>query len=244
MAVASRSLIVLSMVVFALVAAVESHGSENAPEEQLVVTIAPKEETLQNVFKSISEQTNWTIIFDEALAATVISGDFVEVPFDTFLKRALKGANVIVTYDYQNSTLEVRSFGAKDQQQLMVDAGEVSPFPTDKEEQQILANQIRENKLYEEYQNNPDSIEPLTGMTLGEIAALQAREQKIFDEYQNNPNSIEPITGITLGDIETLADYEELAYEEYSDNPLSVEPLTGMTLGEIAALRQARQEAQ
>ncbi len=239
----NRTLACLTIILVLCFSATASSSAENPAERQLLVTVSPQEDTLQNVLKSISEQTEWTIIFDENLANTLISGDFSEVPFDTFLKRALKGQNLIVVYDDQNRSVEVRSFAGQDQPQMIVDADGINPFPTDKEEQQILANQKREDKIYEEYQNNPDSIEPLTGMTLGEITALQAREQEIFDAYQNDPQSKEPVSGVTLGEIATLKEYEDLVYEEYRNNPDSIEPLTGMTLGEIAALRKARQKA-
>jgi hypothetical protein len=36
----------------------------------------------------------------------------------------------------------------------------------------------RDRKAYDKYLSNPDSIDPLTGMTLGEIAALQDKKDK------------------------------------------------------------------
>jgi hypothetical protein len=208
-------------------------ASTMGPREGMIISIDADKSRLKDVLSDIYRQTEWKIVLDESLTDSIITGTFKEIELESFLKRALKGENLIFLYDEEAKTIDVRVFGATETNRAR--AAEVSEdiLPDEKTLQALRAE---ENRIFEEYISDPNSIEPLTGMTLGEIAALQAEEEKIHNAYISNPDSIEPLTGMTLGEISALHAAEQEIYEKYINDPSSVEVLTGISFAEIDAL--------
>ncbi len=211
--------------------------AETPPQEgRLLVTIDADKRPLKDVLAEIASQIDWTVIVDKNLADTAVTGTYKDIELEAFLKRTFKGENLIVLYDEELKTIDVRAFGENGVKRAIISEESQVVIP---DEEALQALRAKEEQIYEEYISNPDSIEPLTGMTLGEIAAIQAAEQKAYDAYITNPNSVEPLTGMTLGEIAALKEEEQKRYDEYLSNPESIEPLTGMSLADIDSLRIA-----
>jgi hypothetical protein len=222
----------------ALIAATDGQARAAQQESELVVSVDAKQRPLKDIFFDISKQLSWTIIVDERLIDKPISGVYNNIEFRSFLKRALKGENLIVLYDERAKNINIRSFSG-DGKMVAISSGPM-PIPDMKKLQAIRKE---EQKAYAKYISNPDSIEPLTGMTLGEIKALREKEQKAYQEYKSNPDSVEPLTGKKLSEIKALRENEQKAHDAYVSNPDSIEPLSGMKLSEIKALRENEQKA-
>jgi hypothetical protein len=228
--------VLLGLVVVALSTA---SAVASGKKSDLIVSIDGNNRPLREVLTDISRQTAWTVVVDERLIDKAISGKYNEIGLESFLKRSLKGEALIVLYDQAAKSVDIRSFGEPSK---MVTIKADSPLPAMPDEKQLEALRIEDQRAYDTYVSNPDSIEPMTGMTLGEIAALHAAEDKAHKEFISNPNSVEPLTGAKLTDIKALHATEQKASDAYKSNPNSVEPLTGVTLGEIAALQNAEQK--
>ncbi len=208
----------------------------NSQESALVVSIDAKQLPLRDVLNQASRQTGWTILVDERLVGRHVSGSFEKIALESFLRRSLRGEALIVLYDQGAKSISIRSFGAP---KAMV---AITPNPDPASEKRLQALMLEEQRSYEAYFSNPNSIEPLTGMKLGEIAARQAADKKAYEEYISNPSSTEPLTGMKLTDIAALQEKEKKEYEQYLSDPNAVEPLSGMKLSEIVALRDKEQK--
>jgi hypothetical protein len=214
-----KNVLLRSSLVLTVFAASVCNAGVAVEEGSLLVSIDANKQPLGDVLSEISRKTEWTVLIDENLANIPVSGTFKDIELESLLKRALKGENLIVLYDEESKTIEVRAFGANGIETAEIADSLQAIMPDEKTLQALRA---KEEKVWEEYISNPDSIEPMTGMTLGEISALHAAEQQAWEEYNANPDSIEPMTGMTLGEISALHAAEQQAWEEYLANPDSV----------------------
>ena len=213
-----------------------STGHATAPRDSaLVVSIDAKQLPLSEVLNEASRQTGWTILVDERLIGKQVSGSFENIALESLLRRSLRGEPHVVQYDEGSRRVDIRSFR---QPGGVLTIAANSHAEESEDSEKIKAMRIEEQKAYEAFISNPNSIEPTSGMTLGELAALQAEEQKAYEAYLANPDSIEPTSGMKLKDIAALHAEEEKLYAKYKSNPDSVEPMTGMTLGEVDAMNK------
>jgi hypothetical protein len=229
-------------VIFGLIVTALSfvHATASDKKSDLIVSIDAKNQPLSEVLTDISKQTAWTVVIDDRLIDKPISGKYKDIGLESLLKRTLKGEALIVLYDEVAKSVDIRSFSEPSK---MVTINSNSPLPVMPDQKQLEELRIEEQRGYDEYVSNPDSVEPLTGMTLGEIAALKTAEDKAYKDYISNPNSVEPLSGMKLSDIKVLHANEQKAYDAYKSDPDSIEPLTGMKLGEIAALQNIGQKS-
>jgi hypothetical protein len=232
------SISAFAVVAFTMVALTVGYAAADAPESRLVVSVDGGNRSLRAVLTEIAKQTSWTIMVDEKLIDTAISGSFHEIGLDSFLKRSLRGENLIVLYDEKAKSVIIRSFGSTGGMQTITPGF----LPEKLNDKELQARRAKDQRAYDEYLSNPDSIDSLTGMTLGEIKAMRERDQKAYDKYLSNPDSIDPLTGKTLGEIKAMRERDQKAYDKYLANPDSIDPLTGMKLGEIKAMRERDQK--
>ena len=233
-----KKLFLSTIFCLALVAAVVVQAQAAQQDAELVVSVDARQRPLKDLLTEISKQLSWTIIIDERLIDKPISGVYKDIEFKSFLKRALKGENLIVLYDEARKNINIRSFSGTGKM-VAISSGPI-PVP-DKKKLQAIRKE--EQRAYAKYISNPDSVEPLSGMTLGEIKALREKEQKAYQEYISNPDSVEPLTGKKLSEVKALRENEQKAHQAYVANPDSVDPLSGMKLSEIKALREKEQKA-
>jgi hypothetical protein len=204
-----------------------------------LVSIEAEKRPLLEILAEISSQTQWTMVVDVRLADKTVSGNFQEVDIESFLKRSLKGENLIVLYNEENKSVDIRSFGAAKAMLTITP----NPLPDKENQGKLQAMWKAEEKAYEEYLAHPDSVEPLTGVKLGSIRALHEAENKAYEEYITSPDAIEPLTGVKLSSIKALHEAENKAYEEYIASPDAVEPLTGVKLSSIRATACRRKQS-
>ncbi|BHH85098.1 hypothetical protein [Desulforhopalus sp. 52FAK] len=206
------------------------------------VTLILKETPLIEVLEKVSIQTNLSFKIDENLGQKKISGNFVENDIESFISKCLRGSSYTYVHEASNNTIIISTFGSQNNQLVDIkhstDTDKNSPLITEN----IGQLRAKENITYEEYINNPKSIEPLSGMTLQEIAIIQKDENIAFNQYLNAPDAIEPLTGTKLQEIELLKKKENEAYTQTINNPKSIEPLSGMTFQKIAILHKRENE--
>ncbi len=215
---------------------------QETKKKNIFISLKMKGEPLGTILDTISEQTGYVVKVDKKLANYPIYGNFDEVNIDVFFQRALRGQNISILFDDKKGYIFVRSFGEKDSRiDYVVSQGKGKSHSGDQEKiKRLHALQLRE---IQEFESNPESVEPLTGIRLADIKSLQERQQRQIHEYENKPESVEPLTGVKLVDIKALHAQEERVLQEYEDNPKSIAPLTGVTLSTIKTLhaRQIRQ---
>jgi len=224
-------------------AGVPANAQERVEPEKLI-SIELEHQPLRLVIDEISKQSGYAVRVDEKIASTPVSGKFKEVTVDSFFQRALRGQNVSVLFDDKKGFVSVRSFGQKDSEvNYIVSKNNGNGSFLSVDQQKIKQLHPLQERQIKEYENNPESVEPITGIKLADIRSLHARQERQIKEYENNPESVEPITRIKLAEIELLHARQEREINEYKSNPKAVEPFTGMKLNDIKSLH-ARQERQ
>jgi type II secretory pathway component GspD/PulD (secretin) len=205
------------------------------------ITLRLEEMPFEQVLKQVSQQTHLSFRIDDNLAQKKISGNFVENDVETFIAKCLRGQNYSAIHDEASNTLTIRTFGEKNNQ--LVDISHSKSTDDSPIIDVDLSNlQAQETLLYNNYINKPQSIEPLTGMSLQDISLLQKKENNLYDQYVKDPDSVEPITGLKNQEITSLHKIEKDFYSQQTKNPKTAEPLTGIKLQDITLLHQKENE--
>jgi hypothetical protein len=204
----------------------------------LVVSIDAWEQPLKNVLIEISKQISWKVVVDEELLETTVSGTFKGIELGAFLKRSLKGENLIVLYDDASKRVDVQSFGSVPRSHAGVDdrPPDVAFYP-----QITQAGTEQNQQSRQEFLANPDSVEPLSGLTLGEIAAVHSADPVTYGFTDQHSQVIDPVSGMSLAEIALLPVPGKEYNEEYVQYAELVDPLTGRVLTEIITARTSEQ---
>jgi hypothetical protein len=218
-------------------------------ESSLIFSIDSNQLPLKEILNEASRQTGWTIIVDERLISIPVTGSFQDIALESFLRRSLKGEALIVVYDEVAKSVDIRSFGTQRtmitispnpdpgnpldgkriqalrlEEQRAYEAYRLNPDSiieplTGKTLGEVGALQAADEKAYNEYLANPNSVEPLTGMKLTDITALREKEAKDYQKYLSDPKSVEPLSGLKISEIITLRDKEQKTAAEENTSP-------------------------
>ena len=209
--------------------------------QQTTITLEIHNETIQEVLEQVARETGLTMMYGEQLAGKKISGNFHNVSLEEVIRRIFKGESYTLTVSPEEKIIIVKTYGV---QKYKVAAGSsvdqvasILGLPTvDKRKIENLHHQqIQE---IEKYLANPESVDPLTGKTLGEIRTLQKSQSRQLENDEKNPDFPDEISGIEQRKIWKLQKREYQELQEYTENPVSVDPQSGMKLGDIKALHK------
>ena len=219
-----------------------------------------RNKTVEDVLKAIAQQENVILVYDENKAGKVISGKFENISLENAIKRIFAGNNLTLTTDPAKRMIIIKTYGTATYK-VVSGLGEKDTFIVGglslKNLQTLHKNQVNE---IEKYLANPESIDPLTGKTLGEIKYLheeQSREirleaeddrirslheqqEKEIQAFNHNPESIDPMSGMRLGQIRAL--HETQAGEIKKNNEEEIDPFTNMSNREIKELHRKQYE--
>lgn len=213
-------------------------GDNSSPLDDVKITLNLKDIPLKNVAEDIRRQTGYTVVFSESLVSVPVSGMYNEVSLDEFFRRALKGKNISVVTDTAEKLFVVKAFGDKT---IVALGDKISPeklnemVPGMDLTFEELRQQEEANKLaLDEALSNPDTIDPISGLSLGEVRKQEEENKAALDEALNNPETVVPHSGdLTMEQIReaNAKNKEELARRMNDSN--TVDPVTGMNLGEL-----------
>ncbi len=196
------------------------------------------------VASEINSQTGYTVIFDEKWNSLPISGVYNDVSLEEFFRRVFRKQNTSLLIDSQDKLLIVRFFGDKSFEDLLSGALVAGKGPGN---QNQIPDEIRElhaqqRQELQDYLNDPESVDPLSGMKLVDIRSLHEKQHEELEQSMNNPETIDPVSGATLGEIEQLHSSQSSDIEQFKNNPENVEPDSGMTRGQIQELHATQRE--
>jgi hypothetical protein len=206
-----------------------------------VISLELKEQPLKLVAEEIYKQTGYRVVFDEKWNELLLSGRYVGVTLEEFFLRALRKQNVSLSYDDQEGVVILRFFGDRDaggvRAGLLVNGNDSNAHGID--DVKVLHEQQRQD--LQKYLNDPESVDPVSGMKLVDIQKMQNTQRAELEQLQKDPGTIDPESGMTNAEIKSLQNVQQAELEQAKQRPETIEPETGMTSAEIKSLQDAQQ---
>lgn len=225
----------------------ETRGKE-LPADATSFSVDVSNVPLSQVLLDISSQTGFKIMIEKDLHDVSVSGKYVDVSIEEFMRRALRGKNISVISDNGQKVVLVRYFGKKSPLGDMLLIGENvqdGPGSVLTQEQLSAIKELHKEQMeeYEKWKADPDSIDPYTGVRLGDLREMHQEQTQNYEEWKNNPDSMDPYMGKSLGAINSQYSEQKQAHDKWRENPESVDSYTGMKLGNLQALHGQQEES-
>lgn len=194
----------LAFLVTVLVVAVifycnDSIQAKTPVPDSLNADISVKNRPLNEVVNLVQEQTGYKIKLESIDESLLVTGQFRKAAVETIFTRLLKGYNISVTTDTTDKLISVISLGgkiqvAKGSKELKstvniasdmdanasddVASAELPDMASfvDLTDPDIQKLQVQQTKELEQQQNNPNTVDPLTGMTLSALNDLLKKQ--------------------------------------------------------------------
>ena len=232
-------LIPLLLFFFAGYAAATGTGNQDQSD---TVTLKLNNKPFGEVAGELNKQTGYTIIFDEKWNTLPISGYYNDVTLEEFFRRVFRKQNTSLLIDSSDKLLIVRFFGDKSFEDLLSGAMVAGKGPGNQDQ---IPDEIRElhrqqHQELKAYLDDPESVDPLSGMKLVDIRALHEEQEEQLKRDLENPDTVDPVSGATLGEIEKLHASQRDEVDKFRNNPGNVEPDSGMTVKQIQELHAAQ----
>jgi len=205
-----------------------------------LVTLEVTNKPFKDVADDLSRQSGFKIIFDEKWNSIPVSGKYSAVTLEEFFRRVFRKQNTSLLFDNQQKLVVVRFFGDKSFKELLSSSLADSAGSADQVTEEIRELHAQQRQELEDYLNDPESVDPLSGMKLVEIRAMHDQQRSELEQSLSDPNTVDPVSGSSLGDIEQLHKEQGAEIEQFRNNPENVEPETGMTIAQIKALHDAQ----
>lgn len=200
----------------------------------LSVSLSLNNESLQVMTETILEQTGYTLLFPDNFHSMKVSGEFKDISIDELLSRVLKGINHSIVFVEDDHLLIVKLFGApKDIEEAVVTKGKSGSTSPEEYYDELLRIGKNNEKDYQDYMNNPSSIDPRTGLTLGELKEKAKADEMAIEKIFNDDNSIDPSSGLAMGQLRDISEANEAELQAYMSNPQSIDPMTGRSMQEL-----------
>jgi hypothetical protein len=187
-----------------------------------------KDKSLKEVVEAIHKQTGYTIVYDDKWSDLLISGHYAGVTIEEFFQRSLCKKNVSLSYSNNGNVVNLRFFGDRE-------VTKAKPLENLNKKSSNSASEI-----LAEYYNDPESVDPMSGMKLSDLREQQASQLAECDRYLNDPESVDPMNGMKLGDIRKQQDAKKAELDSYLNDPESIDPMTGVKLGDLHKQQVAR----
>jgi len=221
-------------------------ASVDGSRSEVLVTMALVDKPLGLALEELSAKTGYKIIIEKDFQSIVISGNFKDVSVEEFIRRALRGKNLSIISDESKKLVIVRLFGNKAGVGNLIVIGNFEDGPgstlTSDELSDIKKLHKAQSEEFKDWKNNPESIDPYSGATLGELASLHEGQVKEYEAWKANPDSVDPDGGGNLKDISNLQEKQVQDYEAWKNNPESIDPYSEEKLGNLNAMHQQQAE--
>jgi YHS domain-containing protein len=234
---------VVSCIFLALSATPTFCQKQNSIMENKVISLELREKPLNLVAEEIFKQTGCKITFDEKWNALLLSGQYTGVTLEEFFQRALRKQNVTLSYDKKGNFVNLRFLGDRDIGKIKANtlASENASLVQANEDIKVLHEQQRQ--ALQKYLNDPESVDPVSGMKLGDLHELHGAQRTELERLQNDPKTIDPVSGMTNAEIKKLHDVQHVESEHLRNDPNAVDPVSGMTNAEIKKLHEVQHVA-
>lgn len=243
------------MIIFLALGQSYVYADKPQPSNNTEVTIRAQDENLDNIINIIYNQTGCKVYIHKKWSNLTISGHYLSTPLNKLIPRLFKRYSHSVIIDEKNKAYYVSLFGepkAASTEKFIANSIDVGQRQNANDINKLHAKQLQE---LEKYLSNPNSVDPVSGMSLSSIQRLHAEqiaevsdpkdaieeERKSMKEFLSSEDAIEPFSNMTVTEIET-----QHANQMNELNALLMDPTTfideneDMTLGELQQLHRSQ----
>lgn len=201
------------------------------------LTLSSGNETIKGLSKNVFDQTGYTLIFPDNFYSMKISGDFSNVTLNAILSSVLKGISYSLEINEAESLIFVKLFDNSSKTEIT--GGEGSRLSNVYYAELVRIAEENEKK-YQAFRNNPDSIDPVSGLSFKEIKKRVDSAESKTQEFVNNDSSIDPFSGKTMGNARKILAKNSDRAEDLLASPDFKHPVTGENIQELRnkALKQ------
>jgi len=234
------SLIVLSIFLVLNARQVSTQTLNIVPVKK-VMSLDLREKPLQEVAEEIYKQTGCKVVFDEKWREVPLSGQYADVTMEEFFLRAFHKQNISMSYDDKENVVYLHFFGNNTFGKINTDtlaSGNDSSVEASQDTKALHEEQRQELLVY---LNDPESVDPESGMKLVDIRELHITQQAELERMRDDPETIDPMSGMKLGDIQELHNTQQAELERLRNDPETIDPMSGMKLGDIQELHNTQQ---
>ena len=210
------------------------------PVKEPLLRIEANNKPFTEVADEIFKQSGYKIIFDEKWNTLPVSGKYSDVTIEEFFRRVFRKQNTSLLFDNQGKFVVVRFFGDKSFKELMSTSLADTSGNREQVPEEIAELHRQQHQELEDYLNDPESVDPMSGMKLVVIREMHDEQHAELEQMKNNPDTIEPTSGATVGELQQLQAAQQKENDQLRNNPETVEPESGMNVGAIAEMHRAQ----
>lgn len=208
-------------------------ADKEAPITGPVFTIKAVDVPFSDVVDEIQKQTGYMVIFDDKWNNFLISGEYSDVTIEEFSRRVFRNQNTSLLVNDRDKIYVLRFFGDKSFADLLAETPiqeEIGGVEVTKEyKEQFEAAKAEMARIL----NDPDSVDPVSGLSLEKIREIHIRAQEEKKLDQNDPESIDPATGLSRAEIEAKNAAAKAEMKKKLENPEAIDPVSGLSNSEI-----------
>lgn len=201
------------------------------------LTLSSEEETIKSLTKNVFDKTGYTLIFPDNFYSMKIIGNFSNISLKALLSNVLNGINYSLEINEKKALVFVHLF--KNPSDPAMAGEEGSPSANAYYAELVRIAQENENR-YQAFRNNPDSIDPLSGLSFKEAKKRADSAELKIKEFVNNDSSIDPFSGELIKKVKNISAENSKKTDDFLAGPDSIDPVTGKNIQELrkTALRQ------
>ncbi|GAB4337616.1 MAG: hypothetical protein Kow0089_09060 [Desulfobulbaceae bacterium] len=210
-------------------------ATQSKEGKEPLFSVQAENKQLQDIAGEIFRQTGYRVVFDEKWNSLQVSGNYSDVTIEEFCRRVFRNQNTSLLINDKDKIYVIRFFGDKSFADLLAGSssgGDLSGEEKDLREE--YKRRFEEAKArMRELLADPNTVDPVTGLTLGEIRRIDMIAQEEKQALLDNPETVDPVSGLSIEEIEERNNASRADLENRLNDPESVDPLTGLSKGDI-----------
>ncbi|MFH2122629.1 MAG: hypothetical protein ABIJ50_04010 [Pseudomonadota bacterium] len=216
----------------------------NIIQGESLLSLDLRDSPLGSVAEEIYKQTGCKIIFDEKWNNLLLSGQYSGVTLEEFFGRSLRKHNVSLSYDDRSNIANLRFFGDRDIGRMNADILARRNAANGGANEEIKMIREERRQAIFAYFNDPESIDPESGMKFGDIKEMRSAQRAELERWQNDPESVDLVSGMKLGDIKEMRSAQRAELERWHNDLESIDPVSGIKLVDIKKMRSGQRAGQ
>lgn len=172
--------------------------------------------TIKDFTQAFHKETGYQLVFtDTSYEDMQANGLFKNISYSKFLSRLLKEYNFATVIDDSNRVIAINIYGKSPEIEIasLIHTEKVNN-PTIVVDNTSSAPSSNNEKEYQEYINNPESVDPTNGISFKQLREQALAAEQEIERIKNDPNFIDPFSGMTIGEQKKAAEEGEKQLQE------------------------------
>ena len=215
----------------------------NELPSDVVVNLQCRNKKLGVLLKELAEKNGYHVQVSKKLSTILVTGRYLSVNFDDFLRRVLRKENYSLIVDQEKKTIRLVSLGVrKNTKNQLIGKSNYIFDVTGNHFDAVQVRKEQNEKLVTAKKFN-DSVEPVSNIKYSKIKEVQSIQDRFLQEYLDNPDAVEPVTGISLSVINKIQKKQELILHRIEQNNDVVDPATGLPYSMLEKIHKKQESA-